>query len=357
MLILSANSLFAAALTDTELGRYLTSIHDVDWKTLTERYSQNPQALKNRLALIIANPQKELPQLDGFQNRFAWENAIRGYGHLADRNSKGNLSSSEVKYYQQIQTRVEKYEDNYGKIALIESLKNTGTADALRMLGKMAQEENELWLSTKALDAASKILEGETSLGAQGDLAYVPFYYPNLKENFSVRETTDWPEHIEELLTIEEKIKALYNFKNSKEIHPSMEKYFQNLEEKFMKSLEAAKVAMANSENKDQTPVLLASAGEGEQEKDFGTLGQTIGKFSHDVAEEKSELAQKIDENKNVNEVNPEQMQRGIASEQDQGPNPDAPSPSTPNYMLFGLIGVLFLVMAYVGIKFSKKKK
>jgi hypothetical protein len=353
-------SFASLAMSDVELGNYLTSIHDVSWKELQQKYNagvSDPKSFKDKIKSIINNPKEELPQLDSLQNRLAWENAIRGYGHLVSTNSLGNLISSEQIFYKNLQNKLSKYEDEFGKIAYIESLKNTGTSDALGMLGDFAQEDNSTWLSMKALDAASRILEGETSFENVGDLAYIPFYYPNLEEKFYLRESADWASHIEELLTIEEKIKALYNFKNTQEVHPSMETYFTDLEEKFMKSLNQAKVALNNPKGHDQAqaPILLADmAGEANEGKDFGTLGQTIGKFSEEEANTKSELAQNLEEKRN-NE-NSQTAKRGIASENDNNMNDSNVAPSPHNFMLYGMIAILFIIMGFVGIKFSKKK-
>ena len=80
-----------------------------------------------------------------------------------------------------------------------------------------------------------------------------------------------------------------------------------------------------------------------------------VWKFSNEVEEEKSQLAQKLEDNKD--QVTANHAVRSLATEESEAVNPDSSTPSTPNYILFGLIGLMFLVMAYVGMKFAKKKK
>jgi len=201
-------------------------------------------------------------------------------------------------------------------------------------------------------------------MGAEGDLAYIPFFFPNLRESFLKRspfagknDQIDWESALEEILTAKEKIESDYRNQSSQDIHPDMIHYFRTLEEKFMNALNQAKVAHLglpesnNKDNHDSQAILLAQAGERDTKNDFGTLGQAIGKFSDQEMVEKTQLAEKLEEQN----AGKQDTTRGIASETET-PSESATDQSPP-YFLYGIIVLLFAVMVLVGIKFSKKKK
>jgi hypothetical protein len=96
--------------------------------------------------------------------------------------------------------------------------------------------------------------------------------------------------------------------------------------------------------------LLIAQVGEGNPEKDHGTLGQSISEFSDQVMEEKSDLAQKIEAEGSHIESN-----RGIASE--TTPTEHAIAAESSPYLLYGLIVLLFAFMIFLGVKYSKHQK
>lgn len=216
-----------------ELKYQLISIHGTNWKSISQSFTGNENTLRQTLREIIAKPEKFFPNEANLQY-LAKSNAISGYGIICKKDKTSNaLDPSEINFYKDLldhETDSTENFDNY-KVSIFNSLKNTGTYDALKILYDESNKETDPYYLQTIYEQSSYLLQGQPKFETMGDLIYTTQYYPNLEKPFYEREQADWEDLIlklkgKPLLVLQSLPVELQNNAATAEIFTTIEKSF-----------------------------------------------------------------------------------------------------------------------------------
>ena len=195
-LCMSAFSSFACNMSGVigEISKY----HGPAWETFKKTSGCSSSQIKNHLRPIIEDHERYLGDYDYGLRALLYRNAVKSYGEFVSVDkATGSLSPEDKEFYENFYENPRSYlgedlftrDDDSFRIKILESMKNTGSLDALDFFADLVGDENTPpFLAKEAYEFGEMLINGQKRIQRkEGDRIYEEDYYANLKNKIEKR--------------------------------------------------------------------------------------------------------------------------------------------------------------------------